>query len=213
MLTPAAIKSGHMTKRLPLFPLTAAFSAVLILSACGKQEAVGDVPSGEELARQADEASAAIREETETAEQADAEAATETQELTLTSYTNALRGYSVMVPEAWTIDEEASDDNGQTVIAPDNGGTLTVGWSENRDNSEMNAAIETIEQAGEAFTGEQVSDDEYRASGAQDGNKIIDRILRQPDESMVRVRISYPSDSSEQMDAVANQIIDSLALK
>ncbi|MEP2987630.1 MAG: hypothetical protein ABJN65_16310 [Parasphingorhabdus sp.] len=202
-----------MTKRLPIFPMTAALSAVLILSACGKQEAVGDVPSGEELAKQADEASAAIRDEAEAAEQAEASATAEAQELTLTSYTNALRGYTIMVPEAWNVDEDVSDDDGQTTVAPDNGGTLTVSWSENRDNADMTAAIEATEKAGETMAGDQVSDDEYRASGTQEDNKTLDRILRQPDGSMVRARISYPNASAEQMDAIANQIIDSLALK
>ncbi len=213
MLALAAIKSEYMTKRLSNFPVTAALSMVLILSACGKQEAVGDVPSGEELAKQADAASAAIRDEAAAAEQAEAGVAAEAQELTLTSYTNALRGFTIMVPEAWEVDEEASDDNGQTTIAPDNGGKLTVNWSENRDNADMTAAIEANEEAGEAMTGVQVSDDEYRTSGTQENNNILDRILRQPDGSMVRARISYPTASAEQMDAIANQIIDSLALK
>jgi hypothetical protein len=213
MLRPAAIKSELMTNRLPIIPVTAALSAALLLSACGKQEAVGDVPSGEELARQADEASAAIRDEAASLEQSGENAETQQQEITLTSYTNALRGYTVMVPEAWTIDEETSDDNGQTVIGPDDNGEFTVNWTENRDNADMTAAIEAVEEAGDAMTGNQVSEDEFRSSGTQDGKKIMTRVLRKPDGSMVQVKIAYPVESAEQMDAIVGQIVDSLALR
>lgn len=213
MLWLADTKSDNMTKRLTTIPIATALSAAFILSACGKQEAVGDVPSGEELARQADEASAAIREEAAAAEQAAESAAAPPQDISLTSYTNALRGYSIMVPEAWVVDEEASDDNGQTANAPEDGGSLTVSWSENRDNADMDSAVKAVEDAGESMTGEQVSDDEFRASGTQRENKTLERILRQPDGSMVRAQISYPASAAEQMDAIAGQIIDSLALR
>ncbi|GAB5488905.1 MAG: hypothetical protein Pars2KO_24750 [Parasphingorhabdus sp.] len=166
------------------------------------------MPSGEELARQADEASAAIRAE-EAAESAEAAP----QEISLTSYTNALRGYTVMVPEAWEVDAESSDDNGQTAVAPEDGGSLSVNWTENRDNADMDAAVAAVEEAGEAMTAEQVSEDEFRASGTQDDQKILTRVLRQPDGSMVLATISYPVESAEQMDAIASQIIDSLALR
>ena len=168
-----------------------ALTGALSLSACGKQEAVGDVPSGEELARQADEATAAIREE-EAAQNGET-AETESQELSLTSYTNALRGYTVMVPESWTVDAEASDDNGQTASAPQGGGTITVGWTQNRDNADMEAAIAAVEEAGDSMSGEQVSEDEYRATGTEGEDKVMLRILRKPDGSMVRAQISYPS--------------------
>lgn len=202
-----------MTNRLPTIPVTAALSAALLLTACGKQEAVGDVPSGEELARQADEASAAIRDEAAALEQTEESAETQQQEITLTSYTNALRGYTVMVPEAWTIDEESSDDNGQTAIGPDDSGKFTVSWTENRDNADLTAAIEAVEEAGDAMTGNQVSEDEFRSSGTQDGQKIMTRVLRKPDGSMVQVKIAYPAESAEQMDAIVSQIVDSLALR
>lgn len=209
MLGLAAIKSDDMRKKLQIIPAAAALSAVLILSACGKQEAVGDVPSGEELAKQADEATAAIRDEAAAGLAAESAAA----EITLTSYTNALRGYTVMVPEAWAVDEESSDDNGQTANAAEGGGTLTVNWSENRDNADMTAAVKAIEEAGEAMAGDQVSEDEYRASGSLGDNKVMERILRLADGSMVRANISYPAASAEQLDAIASQIMDSLTLK
>lgn len=211
MLDAAAIKSVDMAKGFPIIPAIAALAVALSLSACGKQEAVGDVPSGEELARQADEASAAIREE-EAAQDGET-AETGSQELSLTSYTNALRGYTIMVPESWTVDTEASDDNGHTVTAPENGGIITVGWTQNRDNAEMEAAIAAVQEADESMSSDQVSEDEYRATGTEGGNKVILRILRKPDGSMVRARISYPSSSAGQFDVIASQIIDSLALR
>ncbi len=202
-----------MTIRLPIVPAIAALSAALLLSSCGKQEAVGDVPSGEELARQADEASAAIRDEAAEAAKAGEEADVAPQEIVLTSYNNTLRGYTIMVPEGWAVDEAASDDNGQTVNAEEGGGSLTVGWTENRENADMTAAIAAIDAVGDAMTGDKVSDDEYRASGTQDDQKTMLRILRKPDESMVQVRMSYPVESAAQMDTIAGQIIDSLALR
>ena len=63
MFATAGLKSAFMKNMLPNLPVGAALMLALLLSACGKQEAVGDVPSSEELAKQADAASEAIRQE------------------------------------------------------------------------------------------------------------------------------------------------------
>ena len=211
MLEPAATKYGDMTKTLPSLPLTAAITMALALSACGKQEAVGDVPSAEELAQQADEASAAIRDEAAQNEDG-AEAAPEA--LTLTTYSNALRGYSIMVPESWAADEAASDDNGATFNAPENGGALTVNWTENAEDADFQAAKQAVEDAGEQMSGEDVGEDQFRASGNSDENtKSMVRVFRKADGTMVSANLTYPAESAQKLDTIAKQIMDSLALK
>lgn len=116
------------------FSTGVAITAALLLSSCGKQEAVGDVPSSEELAKQADAASKAIRDE-EAAANADG-AAPAVDSAAMTSYANALRGFSIMVPKDWTADENASDDNGQVFNDAESKAVLTAGWIENREDAD-----------------------------------------------------------------------------
>lgn len=197
----------------PVLPISAALAAALILSSCGKQEAVGDVPSSEELAKQADAASQAIRDEAAEAA-GKAEDAPAVDSAAMTSYTNALRGYSIMVPRKWEQEEAASDDNGGVYKNADTGATLTVGWVENREDADLKAAVQSIEDAGDAMTGAYVRENDYRASGSlSDGQKTARRILRKPDGTMVNATISYPADQAQATEAAAKQILDSLTLQ
>ncbi|GAA0479447.1 hypothetical protein GCM10009096_21930 [Parasphingorhabdus litoris] len=192
----------------------AALSAALLLSSCGKQEAVGDVPSSEELARQADAASKALQEEEAAAGAAGAEDAAAIDSAEMISYTNALRGFSIMVPKNWAVDEAASDDNGQVFNDAQSNATLTAGWIENREDADLAAAVKALEDAGEGMTGDYVNENEYRASGLiEEGNKTAQRILRKPDGTMIQAAITYPADSAETIDPLATQILDSLALQ
>lgn len=201
-----------MTYMRSLFPFSAALSAALLLSSCGKQEAVGDVPSSEELAKQADAASKAIRDEEAAANGDSSAPALDSAEMV--SYANALRGFSIMVPKDWAADEEASDDNGRVFNDSETQATLTAGWIENREDAALTAAVEALEDAGEGMTGEYVNENEYRASGLLDeDNKTAQRILRKPDGTMIRAMVIYPADSAEAVDAVAAQILDSLTLQ
>lgn len=193
-------------------PISTALSVALLLSSCGKQEAVGDVPSSEELAKQADAASKAIRDE-EAAANADG-AAPIVDSATMTSYANALRGFSIMVPKDWAIDEAASDDNGQIFNDAESKATLSAGWIENREDADLTAAVKALEDAGEGMTGDYVNENEYRASGiVEDGSKTAQRILRKPDGTMIKAAITYPADSAATVDPLAKQILDSLTLQ
>ena len=183
--------------------------AALLLSSCGKQEAVGDVPSSEELAQQADAATAAIRDEAAGGNEGAA-----IDSIAMTSYANALRGFSIMVPEKWALDTAASDDNGNVYKDPENGATLTVGWIENREDTDFKAAVDAVEQGGDSVTGDDVSENEYRASGlSNDSSKMRQRIFRKPDGTMVRAMVRYPADQAEKLDGPTKQIIDSLTLQ
>ena len=198
----------------PIVPLSAATAVALLLSACGKQEAVGDVPSGDELAKQADAASQAIRDEA-AALAADEDAATPVVDASaMTSYTNSLRGFSILVPKDWQLDSEASTDNGNVYIASAAGAKLTVGWTENREDADIKAAEEAVEKAGDAMSGEYIKENEYRAMGSDaEGQKTAQRIFRKPDGTMVAATIDYPADQAEQFDPLSTQILDSLTLQ
>ncbi|SIN59656.1 hypothetical protein SAMN02745824_0185 [Parasphingorhabdus marina DSM 22363] len=200
-----------MRNNRPAVPASAALIAALLLSSCGKQEAVGDVPSGDELARQADAASQAIRDEAAAAEGAEADAV---DSATMTSYVNNLRGFSILVPEKWTVVEADSDDNGNVYNDAESGAKLTVGWTENREDADLQAAITALESGSGEINGENVNEDEYRASGTDgDGNKIAQRIMRKPDGTMISAALTYPEDQAVTLDALAPRILDSLTLQ
>lgn len=198
----------------PIVPVSTAIAAALFLSSCGNQEAVGDVPSGEELARQADAASQAIRDEA-AALAANADGAVPVVDTAaMASYANTLRGFSILVPKDWKLDSSASTDDGNTYIASAAGAKLTVGWTENREDADIKAAEAAVEAAGDAMSGEYVKDNEYRAMGsAVEGQKTAQRIFRKPDGTMVAATISYPADQAEQFDPLSAQVLDSLTLQ
>ncbi|MEP3224924.1 MAG: hypothetical protein ABJO01_03030 [Parasphingorhabdus sp.] len=197
-----------------LLSVSTALSAALLLSSCGKQEAVGDVPSSEELAQQADAASKAIRDEEAAANAEGAEAEPVLDSAAMTSYANALRGFTIMVPKNWAADEEASDDNGRIFKDAESQASLTAGWIENREDADLAAAVKALEDAGEGMSGDYVNENEYRASGTlSQGNKTAQRILRKPDGTMIKAEINYPADSADKIDGLSEQILDSLALQ
>ncbi|MEH6758277.1 MAG: hypothetical protein V7676_12335 [Parasphingorhabdus sp.] len=196
-----------------IVPISAALSAALILSSCGKQEAVGDVPSSEELAKQADAASKAIREENAAAN-ADGDAPVVMDSAQMTSYTNALRGFSIMVPKSWAVDEKTSDDNGRHFNDTGSDAMLRAVWIQNRNDGDLTATIKELEDAGDGMTGAYVNKNEYRASGTMgDGSKTAQRILRKPDGTMISAKITYLADDAKTMDPLAAQILDSLTLQ
>lgn len=201
-----------MKNMLPNLPFGAALTLALLLSACGKQEAVGDVPSSEELAQQADAASQAIRDEAAAAEGDGA--ATAIDLTTLDSYANALRGYSIMVPGGWVVDDAASDDNGRVFTDAESGAELAVSWVENREDAAWSKAVQTIEDGSNTMEGAPVGKNEYRASGIlTNGRKSSQRLLRKPDGTMVRAEVSYAADQSKEADLLASTILDSLTLQ
>lgn len=189
------------------FPLCTALSMALLLSSCGKQEAVDDVPSSEELAKKADEASKAIRDQ----EDADA-AAIDTS--SMTSYANRMRGFTILVPKDWTVDEDASDNDGQTFSDAQNQVTLKAGWVENLEDADLTDAVKELENAGSGVTGGFVTENEYRASGTlEDGQKTARRFLRKPDGTLIKAVVHYPAEKAETLDPLVKQILDSLTLR
>jgi len=201
-----------MKNMLPIRPFGAALTLALLLSACGKQEAVGDVPSSEELARQADAASQAIRDEAAEAEGDGGQSAIDL--TSMESYTNALRGYTIMVPSGWVVDTAASDDNGRVFTETVSGTKLSVSWVENREDAAWSKAVQTVEDGTDAMEGATVGKNEYRASGIlTNGLKSSQRLLRKPDGTMVQAEITYAADQSKSTDPLASAILDSLTLQ
>ena len=201
-----------MKNMLPILPFGAALTLALLVSACGKQEAVGDVPSSEELARQADAASQAIRDEAAATEGDGANAAIDL--TSMESYTNALRGYTIMVPSGWTVDTAASDDNGRMFTETVSGTKLAVSWVENREDAAWSKAVQQVEDGTDAMEGANVSKNEYRASGVlTNGLKSSLRLLRKPDGTMVQAQVTYAADQAKATDPLASAILDSLTLQ
>lgn len=201
-----------MKNQSPMFPICAALSAALLLSSCGKQEAVGDVPSSEELAKQADAATQAIRDQAAAAEGDKVAPAIDS--AAMTSYNNALRGFSVLVPKGWALDAAASDDNGNVYRNAESGAEFTVGWTENREDADLKAAVAEVEESGNNMTGSYINENEYRATGSvSEGTQKAIRIYRKPDGTMVSGVITYPTEQAEKLDGVAKQILDSLTLQ
>ena len=212
MFGTAGLKSRLMKNMLPNLPFGAALTLALLLSACGKQEAVGDVPSSEELAQQADAASQAIRDEAAAAVGDGAKTAIDL--TTLDSYVNALRGYSIMVPGGWIVDKAASDDNGRVFTDTESSAKLAVSWVENREDAAWSKAVQAIEDGSDAMEGAPVGKNEYRASGIlTNGQKSSQRLLRKPDGTMVQAEITYAADQSKATDPLAATILDSLTLQ
>ncbi len=201
-----------MKNMLPILPFGAALTLALLVSACGKQEAVGDVPSSEELARQADAASQAIRDEAAATEGDGAKSAVDL--TSMDSYTNALRGYTILVPSSWTVDETASDDNGRVYTETVSGTKLAVSWVENREDLAWSKAVQQVEDGTDAMEGAPVGKNEYRASGTlTNGLKSSLRLLRKPDGTMVQAQVTYAADQAKSTDPLASAILDSLTLQ
>lgn len=212
MFHAAALKSETMMKWPPTPPISAALIAALLLSACGKQEAVGDVPSNEELAKQADAASQAIRDEAAALD--DSQNGPAISSADMSSYANALRGFTIMVPTDWAVDSAASDDNGQVFRNEALGLTLQVGWVENREDAAWNSELKAVEDAGDTMSGEAVSENEYRALGIlPDGTETSQRMLRNADGTMIRAMVSYDAEQSAAVKPLAAVVLDSLTLQ
>ena len=195
----------------------------LALASCGKQEAVGDVPSGEELARQADAASAALR-DANAADDADAPAAIPS----MTSYANALRRYSITVPEDWNVVEADSDDDGRVYegAASEEGAgapRLAIDWIENPDGAawlalkdEFGEATVDAPELAKSVEGRDVVDAEMDYRGQRvvgDGRVERVRALRTADDAMVVARVSYPAGMRAAMAPLAKLMLDSLTLR
>ncbi|EQB31673.1 hypothetical protein [Sphingobium ummariense] len=181
-------------------PLAAVLS-VLLLAACGRAEPVGDMPSQEELAAAAN-AAAANALESQKAEEAESR-----------NYVNIERGFSVTFPEGWTKDGAASTADGVVYQDPGAGADVRVFWQKNDNDQTLQQIVEAVSSGSEGVDGDFIGDNEYRGTANDgEGNNVAIRLLKQPDGSIVTATFVYPEMLSEQYQAIAEKVLDSLKI-
>jgi hypothetical protein len=182
-------------KHLPLACLP-----LFLLAACGRTEPVGDMPTQEQLAAAANAAAASAL-----ASQKDA-AATDSRD-----YVNVARGFSITLPEGWTMDKGASNADGVVYEDPGAGADVRVFWQANANDQTLQQIVEAVSDGAEGVDGDFVSDNEYRGTANDgEGNNVSVRLLRQPDGSIVTATFVYPEMLSEQYQGIADRTLASL---
>ncbi|EQB13883.1 hypothetical protein L288_01985 [Sphingobium quisquiliarum P25] len=180
------------------FPFAACLP-VLLLAACGRAEPVEDMPSQEELAAAANAAAAKAL---ASAKADDAESR---------NYVNVQRGFSVTFPEGWEKDAAASNANGAVFQDPGAGADVRVFWQDNRDNQTLQQIVQSVSSGAEGVDGDFIGDNEYRGTANDgEGNNVAIRLVRQPDGGIVTATFVYPEMLSEQYQAIAERVLDSL---
>ena len=182
------------------FPFAACLS-VLLLAACGRAEPVEDMPSQEELAAAANAAAAKAL---ASAKADDAESR---------NYVNVERGFSVTFPEGWEKDAAASTANGVVFQDPGAGADVRVIWQENRNDETLQQVVAGVSSGAEGVDGDFIGDNEYRGTANDgEGNNVAIRLLRQPQGGIVTATFVYPEMLSEQYQAIADRVLDSLRI-
>lgn len=182
--------------------LLAACLPALLLAACGRTEPVGDMPTQEELAAAANAAAATALAN----QQAEAQAQNR-------NYVNVARGFSVTVPEGWTMDKGASTADG--VVYQDNGAgaDVRVFWQKNDGDQTLQQIVEALNDSAEGVDGNFVGDNEYRGTANDgEGNVVTIRLLKQPDGSIVTATFVYPELLNERYRAMADTVLKSLRI-
>lgn len=175
---------------------------LLSLSACGRQEAVSEVPNSEELAAAAKAAA------DNAAERA---GATEAQAVEVRNYVNQSRGFSITLPEGWARNARATNADGIVSEDPGAGADIRVFWSANADDKDLQQVVEAMNTQSEGVDGDFVGESEYRGTANDgEGNNIAVRLVRKKDGSLVTATFVYPELLSEQYQAIAQQTLDSL---
>lgn len=178
----------------------AACASLLLLAACGRTEPVGDTPSQEELAAAANAAAA----------NAIAAKANES-EADQRNYVNMAHGFSVVLPEGWTIDKGASNANGVVAQDPGAGADVRVFWDRNDKDETLQQIVEAISSGSEGVDGDFAGENEYRGTANDgEGNNVAVRLMRQPDGSVVSATFVYPEMLSEQYQGMAETVLSSL---
>jgi hypothetical protein len=173
---------------------------LLLLAACGRTEPVGDMPTQEELAAAANAAAA-----TALASQKDAGTADSR------NYVNVARGFSITLPEGWTMDKGASNADGVVYEDPGAGADVRVFWQANANDQTLQQIVEAVSDGAEGVDGDFVGDTEYRGTANDgEGNNVTVRLLRQPDGSIVTATFVYPEMLSEQYQGIAARTLGSL---
>jgi len=182
-----------------------AFSSLallLLVTACGRQEAVSELPNSQELAAAAKAAA------DNAAERAGAD---EVQAAENRNYVNATRGFSITLPEGWARNIQATTADGVVAEDPGAGADIRVFWSANANDKDLQQVVETMNNHSEAVDGDFVGGSEYRGTANDgEGNNIAVRLMRKADGSLVTATFVYPELLSEQYQSIAQQALDSL---
>ena len=179
----------------------AACLPILLLVACGRAEPVEDLPSQEELAAAANAAAAK------------AVAADKAESNESRNYVNVERGFSITFPEGWEKDTAASNMNGVVYQDPGAGADVRIFWQRNQEEQTLQQVVAAMSSGSEGVDGDFVGDNEYRGTANDgEGNNVAVRLLRQPDGGIVTATFVYPEMLSEQYQAIAEKVLDSLRI-
>lgn len=184
--------------------LTLALPA-LLLAGCGRQEAVGDVPSNDELARAADLAIAnAAANESVAADQAAA----------ALEYVNAIHGFAFYPPEGWVRDASASTAEGVVFQDPSGGAAdIRVFWQKNDGDTTMQDIVEAMNDGATGAEGDFVGDNEYRGTSSDgEGNTVAVRLIRKADGSLISATFVYPEALADQYKVIGGNALASLKI-
>ncbi|WP_062120847.1 MULTISPECIES: hypothetical protein [Sphingobium] len=174
---------------------------ILLLVACGRAEPVEDMPSQEELAAAANAAAA----KAVAADKAESEESR--------NYVNLDRGFSITFPEGWEKDTSASDPDGVIYRDPGAGADVRIFWQPDEDGKTLQQAVSAISSGSEGVDGDFIGDNEYRGTANDgEGNNVAVRLLRQPSGAIVTATFGYPEMLSEQYQAIAEKVLDSLRI-
>ncbi|AUW57215.1 hypothetical protein C1T17_03030 [Sphingobium sp. SCG-1] len=175
---------------------------LLFVTACGRQEAVSEVPDSQELAAAAKAAA------DNAAERA---GANEAQAAEVRNYVNQARGFSITLPEGWARNTQATTADGIVSEDPGAGADIRVFWSANADDKDLQQVVEAMNTRAEGVDGDFVGESEYRGTANDgEGNNIAVRLVRKKDGSLVSATFVYPELLSEQYQGIAQQTLDSL---
>jgi len=182
-------------------PSVATCLLILLLVACGRAEPVEDLPTQEELAAAANAAAAK------------AVAAEKSETSATRNYVNIERGFSITFPEGWEKDASASNANGVVYQDPGAGADVRIFWQRNDEKQTLQQVVSAMSSGSEGVDGDFVGDNEYRGTANDgEGNNVAVRLLRQPDDSIVTATFVYPEMLSEQYQAIAEKVLDSLRI-
>ncbi|MDF0545971.1 hypothetical protein PX699_26790 [Sphingobium sp. H39-3-25] len=174
--------------------------SALLLTGCGRQESVDDLPSANELAN----ASRAELLKAEKAEKDELGAASR-------NYVNDTHGFSILLPEGWTRDTATGNAMGVEAQDPGAGADIRVFWSANGENKDLQQVVGAMNEGSEAVDGNFVGQNEYRGTASDgEGNNVAVRLIRKKDGSLVTATFVYPELLSEQYMQIAEQTLDTL---
>ena len=175
---------------------------LLLISACGRQEPVADLPSEEELAAAANAAAA------DAIANVGASGPEENR-----NHVDLERGFSITVPDGWMRDAAASTAEGVVFEDPGAGADVRVFWQANVNDEDLQQIVEAVSAGSDTVDGDFISDREYRGTANDgEGNNVAVRLLKQPSGSIVTVTFVYPEMLSEQYRAIAKSTLDSLRI-